>query len=114
MPKKKYRAPEVKSSSPVIFQPAVKMRVFSGEHCPPCEAMKKAGTWDKLAKHFKVPLELVNLDKDKNGPELQERYEVYVVPTCQLEDAEGNVLADFTGSGTLASCIEALDVGLAP
>lgn len=82
-----------------------KLLVWTAKWCAPCQAMKKAGTWEKLAAHFKVPVEYMNCDDDATE-EKATAAKVQAFPTAQLLDEHGKILAEFEGAGPLKACIQ--------
>ena len=78
-----------------ISDPAISMIYFEGHPCPPCEALKKAGTLEKLMETHKG-LTLNTVDAEKNLPTMH-KYGVRVTPTVVFVDAEGNALATVSG-----------------
>lgn len=107
--KKPYKKPTVRST-PV--PEGSKLVVWSAEWCAPCKAMKKAGTWEKIAEHFKVPLIYKMCDTPEQELEA-DKADIQAFPTTQLIDAGGKVLAQFEGSAAVGPCIKALETEMA-
>jgi len=107
--KKPYLKPVVRSTA---VPKGSTLRVWSAEWCAPCKAMKKAGTWEKIAEHFEARLEYKSCDTPEQEAEADE-FKIQAFPTTQLVGPKGEVLASFEGSGAYAQCVKALETELA-
>lgn len=100
--------------------PEIRIITFSGESCPVCVGMEKAGTVAKfIAKHPEVKAKTLMIN-DKNGEspkgteyeknyELSDAYGVEVVPTLVFEVKEGGELLRFEGGASLKQLEESYE-----
>ena len=78
----------------------MKLIKFSAKWCPPCQAMKKAKTVEKLAEKYGLALEVHDTDSTTGRP-LSDDMKVEIVPTVLLMGPRGKELARHEGPASL-------------